>query len=122
MLSASFSRAFPSPPGHPAVLQHQTEGRAFGVCWRWVSTSPSSSLDPDNPSFAACFGLIRQNSPTSAIISPIVKVVPIITARSLSTGHDEGEEGVSERVGCNESQVTSSAKTAHIATRWSNCP
>ena len=65
----------------------------------------------------AGFGLIRQNSPTSAMISPMMKVVPITTARNFSTGQPEVDEAAIESDGSNERPVTSNPKKTQLVRR-----
>ena len=61
-------------------------------------------------------GAISKNSPTSAIISPMVNVVPMITICSLPTGHDECETEI-ESVGSAENPVTSIPKKTQLISR-----
>ena len=64
----------------------------------------------------AGFGLIRQNSPTSAIISPMMKIVPMTTVRCLSTGHAVNETEI-ESAGSAEKPATRKPKKTQLISR-----
>jgi hypothetical protein len=64
-------------------------------------------------------GLTRKNSPTSAIVSPTTKVVPMTTRRNLFTGHGEEDVWI-EIAGSPEKTVTSIPKKTQLIRRWGN--
>ena len=61
-------------------------------------------------------GVTSKNSPTSAIISPTMKVVPRITICSLASGHADRETGI-ESVGSAENPVTRIPKKTQLISR-----
>ena len=64
----------------------------------------------------AGFGLIRQNSPTNAIISPMMKMVPMTTVRCLSTDHAVNEAEI-ESAGSAEKPATRNPKKTQLIRR-----
>ena len=61
-------------------------------------------------------GLTIKNSPASAIISPMMNMVPMITNCSLPTDHDECETEI-ESVGRTENTVTKTPKKTQLISR-----
>src|ERR1051326_1174260 len=80
------------------------------------------SATPDCRREASCYrsdeglGLIRQNSPTSAIITPMMKMVPTMTSRCLSIGHIVNEVEI-ESAGNAEKPATRRPKKKQLINR-----